>query len=154
MNFGQLRKFPRYACAAENYLLLWRVILTALQVRQAIRDSSITPPLASALPAINSFYLPPQPNWRLSDAKKIAWFANLIVNFPLPWGKCLQRSLIVYRLLNGYGEAARLCIGVDEQDLTAEGHVWVIRLRDGNRVFAEAKEPRERFTVIYESPRP
>ena len=154
MNFGQLRNFYRYVFAWENYQLLARVIRTAFQVRQLIRDPSITPRLASALPAIDSFYLPPQPNWRLSDAKKIAWFANFIVNFPIRWGKCLQRSLIVYRLLNGYGEPARLCIGVDEQDLTAEGHVWVVRLRDNNRVFAEAIEPRDRFTVIYVSPLP
>ena len=154
MNFRQLRNFYRYAFAWENYLLLGRVIQAAIQVRQFIRDPSITPKLASALPAIDSFYLPPQPNWRLSDAKKVAWFANFIVNFPIRWGKCLQRSLIVYRLLNGYGELARLYIGVDEQDLTAEGHVWVVRLCDGGRVFAEAVEPRDRFTVIYTSSKP
>ncbi len=154
MNFGQLRNFYRYAFAGENYLLLARVIRAALQVRQVIGDPSITPKLASALPAIDSFYLPPQPNWRLSDAKRIAWFANFIVNFPLRWGKCLQRSLIVYQLLNGYGEPAHLYIGVDENDLTAEGHVWVVRVRDGDGVFAEAVEPRARFTVIYRSPLP
>ncbi len=154
MNLGQLRNFYRYTFAWENYLLLGRVIWAACRVQQVIRDSSITPKLASALPAIDSFYLPPQPNWRLSDAKKVAWFANFIVNFPVRWGKCLQRSLIVYRLLNGYGEPARLWIGVDEQDLTAEGHVWVVRLCDGGRVFAEAVEPRDRFTVIYTSAKP
>ncbi len=154
MNFGQLRNFYRYAFAWENYLLLARVIRAAFQVRQVIGDPSITPKLASVLPAIDSFYLPPQPNWRLSDAKRVAWFANFIVNFPVRWGKCLQRSLIVYRLLNGYGEPARLWIGVDAQDLTAEGHVWVVRLCDGDGVFAEAVEPRARFTVIYRSPLP
>jgi hypothetical protein len=154
MNLRQLRNFYRYAFDWENYLLLGRTIQTAWMIRQVIRDPSITPKFRSALPAIQSFYLPPQPNWRLSDAKKVAWFANFIVNFPVRWGKCLQRSLIVYRLLNGYGEPARLVVGVDEQDSTAEGHVWVVRLCDGNRVFAEAIEPRERFTVIYESPLP
>ncbi|HEX4947062.1 MAG TPA: lasso peptide biosynthesis B2 protein [Blastocatellia bacterium] len=154
MNFWQLRNFHHYALAWENYLLLARVIRTAWQVRRVIPASSITPKLVSALPAIDSFYLPPQPNWRLSDAKKVAWFANFIVNFPVRWGKCLQRSLIVYRLLNGYGEPARLLVGVDETDATADGHVWVVRLCDGDRVFAEAVEPRERFTVIYASPLP
>ena len=154
MNFGQLRNFYRYAFSGENYWLLVRVLRAAWQVRQVIRDSSVTPKLMSALPAINSFYLPPQTNWRLSDAKKVAWFANFIVNFPVRWGKCLQRSLIVYRLLNGYGEPARLYIGVNEQDAAADGHVWVVRLCDGDRVFAEAVEPRERFTVIYTSPLP
>ena len=154
MNLRQLRNFYRYAFATENYLLLARVLQTAAQVRRVIRDPSITPKLVSALPAIDSFYLPPQLNWRLSDARKVAWFANFIVNFPKPWGKCLHRSLIVYRLLNGYGEPARLYIGVDERDLAADGHVWVVRLSDGDRAFAEALEPRERFTVIYASPLP
>jgi hypothetical protein len=154
MNLQPLRNFYRYAFAAENYWLLLRVVRAAWHVRQVLPDSSITPKLVSALPTIDSFYLPPQPNWRLSDAKKIAWFANFIVNFPTRWGRCLQRSLIVYRLLNGYGEPARLLIGVDKQDATAEGHVWVVRLCDGDRVFAEAREPRERFTVIYTSPLP
>jgi hypothetical protein len=154
MNFGQLRNFYRYAFAGENYLLLARVLRTAWQVRRALRDPSLTPKLAVALPAIDAFYLQPQPHWRLSDAKKVAWFANFIVNFPVRWGKCLQRSLIVYRLLNGYGEPARLCIGVDETDLSADGHVWVVRLQDGDRAFAEAVEPRDRYTVIYTSPQP
>jgi hypothetical protein len=154
MSLQQLRNFYRYAFAWENYCLLARVLRAAWQVRQVIPDSSITPKLVFALPIIDSFYLPPQPNWRLSDAKKIGWFANFIVNFPVRWGRCLQRSLIVYRLLNGYGEPARLLIGVNEQDPTAEGHVWVVRLCDGGRVFAEATEPRERFTVIYSSPLP
>lgn len=154
MNWRQLRNFYRYAFARENYWLLARGLRAAWQVRRVLPDSSVTPKLVSALPTINSFYLSPQPNWRLSDAKKIAWFANFIVNFPVRWGRCLQRSLIVYRLLNGYGEPARLFIGVDERDATAEGHVWVVRLCDGDRVFAEAVEPRERFTVIYTSPLP
>lgn len=154
MNFRQIRNFHHYAFDWENYLLLARVIRSAVLVRRVVPDSSITPKLVSVLPTIDSFYLPPQPNWRLSDAKKVAWFANFIVNFPFQWGKCLQRSLIVYRLLNGYGEPARLLIGVDEKNLSADGHVWVARLCDGDRVFAEAKEPREQFTIIYSSPLP
>jgi hypothetical protein len=38
--------------------------------------------------------------------------------------------------------------------LSADGHVWVVRLQDGDRAFAEAVEPRDRYTVIYTSPQP
>lgn len=154
MRIRQFLKFYRYAWHWENYLLLARVIQTALLVRQNVREQSVTPKLSSVLPVIDSFYLQPQPHWRISDAKKVAWFANFIVNFPVCWGRCLQRSLIIYRLLNGYGEPARLCIGAPAQNVTADGHVWVVRLCDEGRGFAESFEPRERYKIIYTSPLP
>ena len=154
MNLRQLLKISRYAFCRENYLLLGRVLQTAWLVRQRVREKSVTPKLSSVLPVIDSFYLAPQPHWRLSDARKVAWFANFIVNFPVGWGRCLQRSLIVYRLLNGYGQPARLCIGAPAQDLAADGHVWVVRLCDDGWGFAESFEPRERYKIIYTSPLP
>jgi hypothetical protein len=155
MNLRQLLKFYRYAWRWENYLLLGRVVQTALLVRRRIREKSVTPKLQPYLfPVIDSFYLQPQPHWQLSDAKKVAWFANFIVNFPVRWGGCLQRSLIIYRLLNGYGEPARLCLGEPLHDSTADGHVWVIRLCDKGKGFAESFEPRERYNIIYTSPFP
>lgn len=135
-------------------MLLVRVMRTALLVRQSVREKSVTPKLSSVLPVIDSFYLQPQPHWRLSDAKKVAWFANFIVNFPVQWGRCLQRSLIIYRLLNGYGEPARLCIGVPRQDSLADGHVWVQRLCDDGKGFAESFEPQDRYQIVYTSPLP
>jgi hypothetical protein len=103
---------------------------------------------------VNDFYLPPQPGWQISDAEKVARFASFAVNFPTRWGKCLQRSLIVYRLLNGYGIAARLCIGVDREDAARDGHVWVISLEDGGRPVGESVEPDERYQTIFASPLP
>ncbi len=154
MGFRQFLKFYRYAFHGENYLLLGRVIQTAFLVRQRVREKNITPKLSAVLPVIDTFYLQPQPHWRLSDARKVAWFANFVVNFPVGWGRCLQRSLIVYRLLNGYGEPTRLCIGVPRQDSLADGHVWVQRLCDGGLGFAESFEPRDHYQIIYTSPRP
>lgn len=154
MNVRQFLKFYRYAFHWENYLLLSRVIQTALLVRQRAPNLAITPKLSSVLPVIDSFYLEPQPHWRLSDAKKVAWFANFIVNFPVRWGGCVQRSLILYRLLNGYGNPARLCIGVPTQAEIAHMHVWIMRLCDGGQGFAESFEPRDRYQIIYTSPLP
>ncbi len=154
MSLEQVFKFYRYAFARENYLLLARVVQAALLVRRKISDQSITPKLKHVLPVIDTFFLPPQLNWRISDAKKIAWFANVVINFPWRWGRCLQRSLIVYRLLNGYGIPARLCVGFDPQNSAAEGHVWVINLSAGEKAFAESFDPLEKYIVIYTSPLP
>lgn len=155
MHLRPLLKFYRYAWRWENYRLLARVIQTALRVRRCLPEQAVTPQLQSALfPVIESFYLPPQPDWRLSDAKTVAWFANFIVNFPVRWGSCVQRSLILYHLLNGYGEPTRLCLGIPTEPGLTDGHVWVVRLCDEGRGFAESFEPRDRYQVIYTSPRP
>ena len=158
MNYQQLLQFYRYAGAWENYALMWRVIKSAWLVRSRIKDQAITPKLKAILPTLNEFidefFLAPQKRWRLSDAKKIAWFANFIVNFPFRWGRCLQRSLIVYRLLNGYGMPSSLYIGVNQENSTADGHVWVVRLSDQGLAFAEESEPGQKYTIIYRSPMP
>lgn len=146
-------KFYRYVWRWENYLLLARVVQSAWLVRRHVPQK--LPPLQSSLfPVIDAFYLAPQPHWRLSDAKTAAWFANFVVNFPVRWGGCVQRALILYRLLNGYGEPTRLCIGLPTQAELADGHVWVVRLCDGGQGFAESFEPRDRYRVIYTSPLP
>ena len=158
MNFKQLLKFYRYAGAWENYTLLWRVVSSAWLVRRRIKEQAITPKLKAILPFIDEVmvecFLVPQKRWHLSDAKKIAWFANFMVNFPFRWGRCLQRSLIVYRLLNGYGMPSNLYIGVNQQDATADGHVWVVRVCDNGLAFAEDSEPSEKYTILYRSTLP
>jgi hypothetical protein len=153
MPIGSLLKFYRYALAWENYWLLLRAIRAAHLVRRLLPDGAATPRLAASLPVIDSFYLPPQPHWRISDAEKVARFANFVANFPTTWGRCLQRSLITYRLLNGYGIPARLCCGVSQSDPHTDGHAWVVRLGD-NRPVAETTDPRQRFTLIYTSSLP
>lgn len=149
-----LLKFYRYAWAWENYLLLVRTLRAAWLVRRHLRERALSPHFASALPAINQLYLPPQPGWRISDAAKIARFASFVVNVPVMWGRCLQQSLITYRLLNGYGIPAKICFGVSRDEANNEGHAWVVTLDDPPRLFAEAHDPRERFKLVYASPLP
>jgi hypothetical protein len=154
MNLRPLLKFPRYLWSWENYLLLARAVAAARLVRRKLGAAAVAPKLTEALPVVNDFYLPPQPGWQISDAEKVVRFASFVVNFPTPWGKCLQRSLIVYRLLNAYGIAARLCIGVDREDATRDGHVWVINLKGGGRAVGESVEPSARYQTIFASPLP
>jgi len=46
--------------------------------------------MKAALPLIPELYLPPQSQWRISEAEKIARFASFAVTFPVRWGRCLQ----------------------------------------------------------------
>ena len=154
MTISRLLKFYREAGVWENYLLLARTFHAAWLVRRHLPDQAVTPQLAATLPAIDALYLPPQPHWQISDAGKIAQFANHIVNFPRRWGRCVQRALILYRLLNGYGLPTRLCLGLSREQPERDGHAWVTRLSDGGRAFAEADDPHLRFTLIYVSPLP
>lgn len=152
MNLKPLLKFYRYAWCWENYVLLGHVVACARLVRRRL-PAEARPRLADSLPVVNDFYLPPQPGRRISDAEKVARFAGFVVNFPTQWGKCLQRSLIVYRLLNSYGVPARLFIGVDKQNAAREGHVWV-ELAGARRAVGEPFDPRERYTPIFVSSLP
>ena len=154
MNIRPIIKFYRYAFARENYALLMRAVYTAWLVYRKLPDRVTTPRLIDALPLVNDFYLVPQPGWRISDAEKVARFASFIVNFPFRWGKCFQQSLILYRLLNGYGIAARICIGIDRKDRNREGHVWVEKLGENIQAIGEPWEPSERYQMIFTSPLP
>lgn len=147
-----LLKFYRYAFAWENYPLLVRALRAAWLVRRHLRAPS--PHFAAALPVVNQLYLPPQPGWRISDAAKIAPFAGFVVSFPVVWGRCVQQSLIAYRLLNGYGIPAKICFGVSSDATDNDGHAWVITLSDPPLPFAEASDPRARFKLVYTSPLP
>lgn len=149
-----LRALQRYGLSWENYLLLGRTLAAACQVRLRVKDPSPTPPISSILPIINEFYLSPQTAWHISDAEKIAWFANFIIKFPFTWGRCVHRSLIVYKLLNGYGIPARLIIGITPGQEEIAGHVWVSRPGDGNRAFAEADDPTRKYLPVFTSARP
>jgi hypothetical protein len=154
MAIKQLFKFYRYAFAWENYLLLARTWEAARLVRRLLPQSTLSPSLAEALPAVNALYLPPQAGWHISDAEKIASFASFAVSFPFRWGRCLQQALILYRLLNGYGIPARICFGINPAEPELEGHAWVVRLSDMRRAFAETSDPQQRFKLIYSSPLP
>ncbi len=149
-----LLKFYRYIFDWENYLLLVRAIEAARLVRRLLPERAVSPHFASALTAVEWLYLPPQPGWKISDEEKIARFAAFVTGFPVEWGKCVQQSLIVYRLLNGYGIPAKICFGVSRDERLNEGHAWVVKLSEPERPFVEATDPREKFTTVYTSPLP
>ena len=149
-----LLKFYRYMFDWENYLLLVRAIHAARLVRRHLPEQALSPRFGSALTAVEQLYLSPQTGWKISDDKKIARFAAFVTAFPVEWGKCVQQSLIAYRLLNGYGIPAKICFGVSRNNPSNEGHAWLIKLSEPERAFAEATDPRERFTPVYTSQLP
>lgn len=150
----RLLKFYRYIFGLENYLLLARTVQAAWRVRRLLPDRLPSPYFASALDAVDKIYLSPQKGWTISDEEKIARFAGFVVNFPTQWGKCVQQSLVIYRLLNGYGIPAKICFGVSRDQNSNDGHAWVIKLSEPERPFAEDVDPRERFKTVYISPIP
>jgi hypothetical protein len=150
----RLLKFYKYAFAWENYLLLARAISAARAVRSVLGDATPTPQLSSSLGAVERLYLPRQPGWRIADAETIVYFARFIVTVPNAWGRCVQQSLIAYRLLNAYGIPARICFGIRRDDPGGDGHAWLVRLSEPDRAFAEASDPRDRFQIVYTSPQP
>ena len=154
MALKKLLKFHKYAFAWENYLLLARAIRAAMLVRQSITEKAPSPLLSSSLNAVNQMYLAPQPGWKISNPEKIALFASFVVNFPFTWGKCVQQSLIIYRLLNGYGIPAKVCFGISRNEPNETGHAWVIRLSDPQQALGEKSHPRDRFKLVYTSPLP
>ncbi len=144
----------RYAFAWENYLLLARTLQAAQLVRRHLPAQGSSPTLALAIAAVEPLYLQPQPGWHISDAEKIARFAGFVVGVPQTWGRCVQRSLIVYRLLNAYGIPARLCFGINRQDQQLDGHAWVEKLAEPRKAFSESNDPYEHFLQVYTSPLP
>lgn len=154
MALKRLLKFHKYAFAWENYLLLARAIRAALHVRQSLPEKTLSPHFPSSLDAVNRMYLPPQPGWKISDPEKIALFASFVVNFPVAWGRCVQQSLITYRLLNGYGIPAKICFGVSRDEPTETGHAWIVISNEPDRAFAEQSDPRKKFKLVYTSPLP
>ncbi|MFN0086956.1 MAG: lasso peptide biosynthesis B2 protein [Blastocatellia bacterium] len=152
-------RFCRYAFAIENYLLLARAIRAARLVKKYLKTDAPSPAFPASVRAAEALHLPPQPGWRLSDPARIAHLASLLVRVPSEWGRCVQRSLIAYRLLNGYGYPARICFGVrkdsrGDDDLTRHGHAWIVKLDDPHRAYAEAADPDEKFKIVYSAPPP
>jgi Transglutaminase-like superfamily len=150
----RLFRYYKYFFAWENGLLLLRAVHAARLVRECLGEAGLTPGLAPSVQAVAQLYLPPQPGWRISNPEKIIHLARILVNVPAAWGRCVQQSLIAYRLLNGYGVPARICFGVSRTEPLVDGHAWIVRLSEPDRAFGESADPRERFQVIYSSPLP
>jgi hypothetical protein len=149
----KLLKFYKYAFDWENYPLLWRTVRAAWLARKHIEERAASPHFPSSLNAVNRMYLRPQ-GWKISDPDKIALFASFVINFPMTWGKCVQQSLITYRLLNGYGIPAKICFGVSYDESSSDGHAWVVKLNEPENCFGDEGNPGEKFKLVYSSPLP
>ena len=149
MRWRSWLKFYRYVWGWENYLLLARTWQAARLVRRLLNAPS--PKLPDAIAAVPACYLAPQADWHISDPTKIYLFAHWMIGLPSDWGKCVQRSLIVYRLLNGYGLPARVQFGICREDEAQAGHAWVCLLNEPQRAFGEQENPLERFLPVFTS---
>lgn len=156
MRWRSWLKFYRYVWGWENYLLLVRTWQAARLVKGLLNAPS--PSLPDAIAAVPACYLAPQPHWRISDPTKIYLFAHWMIGVPANWatveGRCVQRSLIVYRLLNGYGIAARVQFGIRRGDETQAGHAWVYLLDEPQRAFGERENPLKKFLPVFTSALP
>lgn len=149
-----MRQMWRYGRAWPNYLLLMRAIQAAWLVRRYLAERRISPHLAATITAAEKLYLPPQSSWRGVDEEAIIRFTGFVVGVPLTWGRCVQRSLIAYRLLNGYGIPTRFCCGIHREDQSLDGHAWVEKLDEPKRALGENSDPYLRYLPVYTSPFP
>jgi hypothetical protein len=140
--------------AWQNYLLLVRTFRTAWLVRRHLATGRLSPQLAPTIAAVERLYLPPQTGWSGVEAETIMRFAGFVVGVPLTWGRCVQKSLIAYRLLNGYGIPVRFCCGVNRQDQVLDGHAWVEKVREPKRALGESSDPYQCYLPVYTSPLP
>jgi hypothetical protein len=149
-----LRGFRRYGWSLAPYRLLARTLRVAWQVRRELARQSpaaqLSPSLAAAIAVAERFYLPPQPGWTGVAPETIMRFAGFVVGAPMTWGRCVQRSLIAYRLLNGYGIPARLCCGIHRQDQRLDGHAWVELLSAPRVALEEHSDPYEKYLPVYQ----
>ena len=153
-------KFYRYVWEWENYVLLARTWQAARLVKGLLNAPS--PSLKDSIVAVAPCYLAPQTHWRISDPAKIYLFAHWMTGVPVDWAsdeasderRCVQRSLVVYRLLNGYGIPTRVQFGIRRDDKTQPGHAWVYTLSEPQRAFGETENPLERFLPVFTSALP
>lgn len=153
---AKLFMISRAMLVRENYPLLFRAISAAWLVWRALPERRVNPSLGPAIRAVDEIYLAPQPGWKITEPEKIAKIADLLTRLPLKWGRCVQHSLITYRLLNGYGIPASICYGIPGDGATgeAEGHAWVRTVRESDRRLVGPDNPGAGFRVVFVSPRP
>lgn len=138
----------------RHYLLLWRAFQAARLIRHNLAERQLSPSLATTIAAVEKSYLPPQAGWRGVEAVTILHFAGFVVGLPLTWGRCVQKSLIAYRLLNGYGIPVRFCCGVNRQNQALDGHAWIERVSESRQLLGESNDPYLNYALVYVSPIP
>lgn len=152
--FSQLWKYGR---TPANYWLGMRTLRTAWLVKRTLAKAGelqATPTLATAIAAVTPLTLSPQPHWRGVSPETIVQFAGFVVNQPLTWGRCVQRSLVAYRLLNGYGFPARICFGIQREDERQAGHAWVELWATPRCALGESNDPYQQYLPVYQSAPP
>ncbi len=160
MRWRSWLKFYRYVWGWENYLLLARTWQAVRLVKGLLNAPSpkLSPNLSGAIAAVPVCYLAPQPHWRISEPAQIYlfahWMAAVLADGTAGEGSCVHRSLIVYRLLNGYGIPARVQFGIRRDGETQPGHAWVYTLSEPQRAFGERENPLERFLPVFTSALP
>jgi hypothetical protein len=157
--FSQLRRGAwQYGWSAAHYRLLARALRATWRVRRQLAESSgapqRSPHLAAAIAAVEPLFLTPQPGWQAVNPETIVRFAGFVAGIPLNWGRCVQRSLIAYRLLNGYGIPARICFGIHRQDQGLDGHAWVELLSAPQQALGEQQNPYEKYLPVFQSTPP
>jgi hypothetical protein len=135
----------RYGC------LLFRTLQAAWWVERTLRGAGVSPGIERAIRAVERAYLPPQPGWNGVAPDEVRRLAARLVRLPRRWGRCLQESLITYRILNGYGVPVTLCLGLSRERPSEVGHAWV----DLEGAPPRSGSPSEMgaYRVVYRSPR-
>jgi len=152
----------QYGRSVNHYRLLARTLRAAWRVRRTLAqhgfgsqfNSQPGLPLSVAIAAVEPLTLSPQNGWRGAQPDLILRFAAVVVSKPLTWGRCVQRSLIAYHLLNGYGYPARICFGIHRENHRLEGHAWVELWAAPKLALGEVNDPYERFLPVYQSAPP
>lgn len=137
------------AVKPESWRLLLRTLDAALTVRRALPGRNASPRLGPAIRAVELVYLPPQPGWAISEPRLIIAAARLVTTLPRLWGRCVQQSLITYRLLNAYGIPSRICYGVSTTQPDERGHAWVRTIDPANQWMVGSPEPLDQFQVVF-----
>jgi hypothetical protein len=65
---------------------------------------------------------------------------------------CLERSLVLYRLLSQYGSNPRLILGVNRADGRIAGHAWIEK--DGRAFLDDTEHSYERLAIFGVNGRP
>lgn len=136
----------------QNYQLLARALHAAWLVQRQLAGSSTVPSLAKAIAAVAPLQLAQQPHWHGPGAAEIFRFAAFVAAVPHEANRCVARSLIAYRLLNGYGFPARLCFGIQRQNPARVGHAWVELCATPRCALGETSDPYEQFVPVFTAP--
>ena len=63
----------------------------------------------------------------IDDSALARWVSRILAHLPGPWHlSCLNRSVVLYRLLRAAGRPVELCIGVRRVTGRISAHAWLV----------------------------